>query len=152
MRIGRYGENRQAGHGHLRKSLAVVALGALIALQAISVAQADYGSARVWFHSQSVAERNRLQSELYWSGDYVGRIDATFGPLTYAALQSLQLRTGGQPTGVLDAQQTAYLHVDARRVRTVLDRIRTERPQPRYIAPRAEPPRYYGQQTVLILP
>lgn len=86
-------------------------------------ARADYDEAKVWFESQSSKTRVELQDDLFWSGDYFGRIDGKFGRETYAALVSYQRRKNAPPTGVLDTAQVANLHREAQRIRDLVRRF-----------------------------
>jgi peptidoglycan hydrolase-like protein with peptidoglycan-binding domain len=85
-----------------------------------SEAQADYSQSKLWFESQIPANRIALQDALFWSGEYLGPLDAKFGSQTYASLTSFQMRRGAAPTGVLSASQRAALQKEAQRIRQLV--------------------------------
>ena len=55
------------------------------------------------------AERNALQSDLIWTGDYNGVVGAEFGDRAVAAIKAYQKRNGGKDTGVLTADERTKL-------------------------------------------
>ena len=75
----------------------------------ISAASANYRVADADFDSQSLRERESIQEELTWSGDYNGIIDGEFGPRTYEAIVMFQRRKGFAVTGLLSETQRKTL-------------------------------------------
>ena len=58
-------------------------------------------------------ERMAIQSDLIWTGDYNGIVDADFGDNSVAAVKAFQKRNGGKETGILNPDERA----EARRIR-----------------------------------
>jgi hypothetical protein len=54
-------------------------------------------------------ERNALQSDLIWTGDYNGVVGAEFGDRAVAAIKAYQKRNGGKDTGTLTPDERAKL-------------------------------------------
>jgi hypothetical protein len=55
------------------------------------------------------AERNALQSDLIWTGDYNGVVGAEFGDRAVAAIKAYQKRNGGKDTGILTPDERTKL-------------------------------------------
>jgi peptidoglycan hydrolase-like protein with peptidoglycan-binding domain len=54
-------------------------------------------------------ERNALQSDLIWTGDYNGVVGAEFGDRAVAAIKAYQKRNGGKDTGILTPDERTKL-------------------------------------------
>jgi hypothetical protein len=63
------------------------------------------------------AERFAIQTDLIFTGDYVGGVDGDFGPRSLAAVRAFQKRNGGKETGILNAKERAQLKTAADRRR-----------------------------------
>ena len=66
------------------------------------------------------AERLAIQTDLIWSGDYVGTVDGDFGARSLAAVRAFQKRNGGQETGVLNVKERGQLRTAADRRRSAV--------------------------------
>jgi peptidoglycan hydrolase-like protein with peptidoglycan-binding domain len=63
------------------------------------------------------AERQAVQSDLAWTGDYNGVISGEASDRTVAAIKSFQKKRGGQQTGVLNPQERVSLADAAKRLK-----------------------------------
>ena len=54
----------------------------------------DYVHSEWWFNSQSQADREAIQNDLIWTGDYSQILDGIFGNSTFAAIKAYQTRNG----------------------------------------------------------
>jgi len=61
------------------------------------------------YSGMTEAERNALQSDLIWTGDYNGVVGAEFGDRAVAAIKAYQKRNGGKDTGILAADERTKL-------------------------------------------
>ena len=72
------------------------------------------GSPRAVYAAMPEAERRAIQSDLIWTGDYNGLIEADFGDNSVAAVKAFQKRNGGKETGILNLDERAKLAESAR--------------------------------------
>src|SRR5262245_35237888 len=66
------------------------------------------------YAAMAAGDRRAIQSDLIWTGDFNGIIGDEFGERAIAAVRSWQARSGGEETGILNAQQRAALAAAAR--------------------------------------
>jgi len=72
------------------------------------------GSPRAVYAAMPEAARKAIQSDLIWTGDYNGLIEADFGDNSVAAVKAFQKRNGGKETGILNPDERAKLADSAR--------------------------------------
>ena len=72
------------------------------------------GSPRAVYAAIPDGERRAIQSDLIWTGDYNGLIEADFGDNSVAAVKAFQKRNGGKETGILNLDERAKLAESAR--------------------------------------
>jgi hypothetical protein len=72
-------------------------------------AKAAAGPTKGAYGAMTEAERNALQSDLIWSGDYNGVVGAEFGDRAVTAIKAYQKRNGGKDTGILTSDERAKL-------------------------------------------
>ena len=63
------------------------------------------------------AERIGIQTDLIWTGDYVGTAGAEFGARAIAAVKAFQKRQGGKESGVLNPKERVELAAAAKKKR-----------------------------------
>jgi len=66
-------------------------------------------------NAMAQAERQAIQSDLAWVGQYNGAISGEVGERMVAAIKEFQKERGGKPTGVLNPQERGALAETARR-------------------------------------
>src|ERR1700724_820290 len=66
-------------------------------------------------NAMAQAERQAIQSDLAWVGQYNGAITGEGSARTVAAIKEFQKERGGKPTGVLNPQERGALAETARR-------------------------------------
>jgi len=66
-------------------------------------------------NAMAQAERQAIQSDLAWVGQYNGAISGEVGERMVAAIKEFQKERGGKPTGVLNPQERSALAETARR-------------------------------------
>ncbi|MGP9813272.1 peptidoglycan-binding protein [Rhodopseudomonas sp. NSM] len=64
--------------------------------------------------AMTAAERQAIQSDLAWTGDYNGVINGEASDRMVTAIKAFQKNHGGKPTGVLNPQERAQLTAAAR--------------------------------------
>jgi peptidoglycan hydrolase-like protein with peptidoglycan-binding domain len=79
------------------------------ATKAEKSAKAATGPTKGAYGAMTEAERNALQSDLIWSGDYNGVVGAEFGDRAVAAIKAYQKRNGAKDTGILTPDERAKL-------------------------------------------
>src|SRR5580658_1729659 len=72
------------------------------------------GSPRAVYAAMPAGARRAIQSDLIWTGDYNGLIEAAFGDTSVAAVKAFQNRNGGKETGLLNLDERAKLAESAR--------------------------------------
>jgi peptidoglycan hydrolase-like protein with peptidoglycan-binding domain len=72
------------------------------------------GTPRAVYAAMPENERMTIQSDLIWTGDYNGIINAEFGDNAVAAVKSFQKRNGGRETGILNPDERGQLAESAR--------------------------------------
>ena len=92
----------------------------LLTLYGASGARADYNESMSWFQALSSAQRLEIQQNLYWTGDYKGKIDGSFGPATSTAISSFQQNHNLSGNGILSANELANLSSESRRIRELV--------------------------------
>lgn len=70
--------------------------------------------AKAFYANIPEAERNTIESDLIWTGDYNGVIGGEFGDRAIAAVKDYQKRNGGKDTGILNPEERARLGQAAR--------------------------------------
>ena len=66
-------------------------------------------SAKAFYAAMPETERNAIESDLVWTGDYNGMVGAAFEERAIAAVQSFQKRNGGKETGILNPDERSRL-------------------------------------------
>jgi hypothetical protein len=61
------------------------------------------------YAAMTESERNAIQSDLIWTGDYNGVTGAEFGDRAIAAVKTYQKRNGGKDTGILNPDERMKL-------------------------------------------
>lgn len=79
----------------------------------------DYVHSEWWFNSQSQADREAIQNDLIWTGDYSQILDGVFGNSTFAAIKAYQTRNRFVPDGVLEQSERSKLLLDGQAARGV---------------------------------
>jgi hypothetical protein len=79
------------------------------ATKADKSAKAATGATKGAYGGMTEAERNALQSDLIWTGDYNGVVGAEFGDRAVAAIKAYQKRNGGKDTGTLTPDERTKL-------------------------------------------
>ena len=100
----------------------VVALAALSVSLAPAVSKprpahakpAATGAARAAFAAMPETERNAIQYDLVWTGDYNGIVGVDFGDAPVMAIKAFQKRNGGKDTGILNPDERQKLAESAR--------------------------------------
>ena len=151
----------------MRFALYLVVLVALSTFCGASAVRADTSEPMTWFQALNSAQRLQIQQDLYWTGDYKGKIDGSFGPATSAAILAFQQHHKLSPTGVLSADDLANLSSESGRIRELVQyhisltkRQVTPLVAPKkkvaYYTPPARPsyawPRRLSLNSILILP
>lgn len=140
-------------------------IAALVAILGASIgaSHADYPQARSWFDAQSRSMRLALQDDLFYAGEYFGKVDGVFGPETYGSVRAFQERSGAPATGVLSQSDRNRLRREAERVRRVVavvmerrrgpsETVRARRPAPPPPVYSAPPRQVSALRPVLVLP
>jgi hypothetical protein len=70
--------------------------------------------AKAFYAAMPEAERNAVESDLIWTGDYNGMIGAAFEDRAIAAVQSFQKRNAGKETGILNPDERSRLAQSAK--------------------------------------
>ena len=100
----------------------VVALAALSVTLAPAVSKpkpshpkpAATAAARAAYAAMPETERNAIQSDLVWTGDYTGIVGVEFGDASVMAIKAFQKRNGGKDSGILNPDQRQKLAESAR--------------------------------------
>src|SRR6266403_1120300 len=100
----------------------VVALAALSVSLAPAVSKprpahpkpAATAAARAAFAAMPETERNAIQYDLVWTGDYNGIVGVEFGDAPVMAIKAFQKRNGGKDTGILNPDERQKLAESAR--------------------------------------
>jgi peptidoglycan hydrolase-like protein with peptidoglycan-binding domain len=117
----------------VRYPLFSAVIAAVIALAASHSARADIVQSRQWFDSMDAAKRMQLQQDLYWIGEYRGKVDGKFGETTYSAITAYQQQRHLTPTGTLEAEELASLSSSADRIRQIVRyQVSLLRPAPQH--------------------
>jgi hypothetical protein len=70
--------------------------------------------AKAFYAAMPEAERNAIESDLVWTGDYNGLVGAPFEDRAVAAVQSFQKRNAGKETGILNPDERSRLAQSAK--------------------------------------